>query len=57
VTSSSGSRYPARVARPRGGNSEYLMGRNSGLVASVRAGRIIVTRMPTETAFDGWPVP
>src|SRR5579859_7441028 len=44
-TSSSGRRYPASVASPSGGKSEYLIGRKSGLVASVRAGRIIVTRM------------
>src|SRR5262245_31031270 len=42
LTSSSGFRYPASVARPSGGNNEYLMGRNSGLVASVKAGRIIL---------------
>ena len=45
-TSSSGRRYPASVARPSGGNSEYLIGRKNGLVASVNAGRIIVTRIP-----------
>ncbi|MDH6566428.1 hypothetical protein M2160_001449 [Streptomyces sp. SAI-117] len=33
------------------------MGRNSGLVASVRAGRIIVTRMTVQTLSDRWPVP
>lgn len=44
LTSTSGSRYEASVARPSGGNKEYLIGRNSGLVASVRAGRIIFTR-------------
>src|SRR6185503_5896422 len=38
--SRSGSRYAARVARPRGGKSEYLIGRQYGLVASVNAGRI-----------------
>src|SRR5205823_13354216 len=37
-------RYAASVARPSGGNSEYLIGRKKGLVASVRAGRIIRTR-------------
>src|SRR5437764_9497551 len=42
-TSSSGSRYDASVARPSGGKSEYLIGRNSGLVASVSAGKIILT--------------
>src|SRR5256886_4154072 len=44
--SSSGRRYPASVARPSGGKSEYLIVRKNGLVASVSAGRIIVTRMP-----------
>ena len=33
----------ASVARPSGGKSEYLIGRNSGLRASVSAGRIIFT--------------
>ena len=37
------SRHVTRVARPSGGNSEYLMGRQNGLDASVRAGRIILT--------------
>src|SRR5437868_3956949 len=46
VTSSLSSRYAARVASPNGGNREYLIGRNSGLVASVSAGRIIFTLMP-----------
>src|SRR5256885_1563061 len=45
VISSLSSRYAARVASPNGGNSEYLIGRNSGLVASVSAGRIIFTFM------------
>src|SRR5438093_777219 len=44
-TSSSSSRKPARVASPSGGKSEYLMGRKNGLVASVKAGRIIFTRI------------
>src|SRR3990172_5712546 len=43
VTSSSASRYPSRVARPSGGNNEYLIGLQKGLLASVRAGRIILT--------------
>src|SRR3954470_14149334 len=42
-TSSSSRRYPASVARPSGGKSEYLIGRKNGLVASVSAGRIIFT--------------
>jgi hypothetical protein len=42
---SAGARYAARVASPRGGKREYLMGRNSGLVASVRAGRTNLTNM------------
>src|SRR5437868_5860045 len=46
VTSSLSSRYAARLASPNGGNREYLIGRNSGLVASVSAGRIIFTLMP-----------
>ena len=33
------------MARPRGGKSEYLMGRKNGLSASVSAGRIILTFM------------
>src|SRR6266568_189950 len=44
TASSSGARYAASVARPSGGNSEYLMGRQYGLVASVRAGRMNLTR-------------
>ena len=48
VTSSAPSRYAARVARPNGGKREYLIGRNSGLVASVSAGRIIFTFMGGE---------
>src|SRR5450756_2862448 len=43
VTSSHGSRKPASVARPSGGNKEYLIGRNSGLVTSVNAGSTILT--------------
>ena len=35
---------PASVARPSGGNSEYLIGRQYGLVASVSAGRMNLTR-------------
>src|SRR5688500_5525646 len=42
-TSSSFVMYAASVARPRGGKSEYLIGRKNGLVASVSAGRIILT--------------
>jgi hypothetical protein len=45
VTSSVSSRYAASVARPSGGNREYLIGRKRGLFASVSAGRIIFTRM------------
>jgi hypothetical protein len=45
VTWSPSLRYPARVARPRGGNSEYFIGRQKGLLASVSAGRIILTFM------------
>ncbi len=45
LTSSSAEVYAASVASPKGGNSEYLMGRKSGLVASVSAGRIILMRM------------
>src|SRR5262245_36973593 len=44
VGSSSGRRYAASVARPSGGKSEYLMGRQYGLVASVSAGRMNLTR-------------
>ena len=44
TASSSGRRYAASVARPSGGNSEYLIGRKYGLVASVSAGRTNVTR-------------
>src|SRR6266571_5990565 len=43
--SRSGSKYAARVARPRGGNNEYLIGRQKGLVASVNAGRMSFTRL------------
>src|SRR3990172_1053587 len=43
VTSSFSCKYPASVARPSGGKSEYLIGRQNGLVASVSAGRIILT--------------
>ncbi|HTD60886.1 MAG TPA: hypothetical protein VK679_09555 [Gemmatimonadaceae bacterium] len=32
------------VARPRGGKSEYLIGRKNGLCASVSAGRIIAVQ-------------
>ncbi len=42
-------------ASPSGGNSEYLIGRKNGLVASVSAGRIIFTFMRTSTAFAGAP--
>src|SRR3990170_596809 len=45
LTSSPGPRYPASVASPSGGNSEYLMGLQNGLFASVSAGRIIFTRI------------
>jgi len=41
---SSGERYAASVARPSGGNNEYLIGRQKGLVASVSAGRMNFTR-------------
>src|SRR5438552_4034101 len=51
-TSSSGRRYPASVARPSGGNNEYLIGRKNGLVASVSAGRIMVTRMERGSHTD-----
>src|SRR3990172_7499576 len=44
LTSSPGSRYPASVASPSGGNSEYLIGLQNGLFASVSAGSIIFTR-------------
>src|SRR5439155_13871658 len=44
TASSSGERYAASVARPSGGKSEYLIGRQYGLVASVRAGRMSLTR-------------
>src|SRR6185369_7770282 len=37
--------YAASVASPSGGNNEYLIGRQNGLLASVRAGRIIFTFM------------
>src|SRR5436853_5821439 len=40
-TSKSSSRYPARVAKPNGGKREYLTGLKKGLLASVKAGRII----------------
>ncbi|WP_406383387.1 hypothetical protein [Streptomyces sp. NBC_01618] len=43
--------------RLSGGKSEYLMGQNSGLVASVSAGRIIVTRMTAETREGARSVP
>src|SRR5712691_6209384 len=43
MTSSSAPRYAESVARPSGGKSEYLIGRKNGLVASVRAGKIILT--------------
>jgi len=36
------------VARPSGAKNEYFTGRKSGLSASVRAGRIIFTRMAGE---------
>ena len=56
---------PASVARPSGGNSEYLIGRQNGLVASVSAGRIILTfiarpprrRAPRSRARAGRPAP
>src|SRR5215213_4728021 len=47
-----GSRYAASVARPSGGNNEYLIGRQNGPVASVSAGRIILT-----VRGRGMPVP
>src|SRR6185503_11855641 len=47
--SSASVRYPARVANPSGGNSEYLMGRKNGLCASVSDGRMSLTRMPQTT--------
>src|SRR5262245_31694443 len=43
ISTSSSPRYAASVARPSGGNSEYLIGRQNGLFASVSAGRIILT--------------
>src|ERR1700730_2534521 len=49
--SRSGSRYAARVARPSGGKSEYLIGRQYGLVASVSAGRINFTLLNDRLAF------
>src|SRR5260370_14276963 len=51
--SMSGSRYAARVAKPRGGNNEYLTGRQKGLVASVNAGRMNFTRLIDDLAFTG----
>ena len=36
------------LGAPSGGNSEYLIGRKSGDVASVSAGRIIVMRTRTD---------
>src|SRR6266852_6235784 len=53
VTSASSGRYAARVARPSGGNSEYLIGRKNGLVASVRAGRIILTLITSRNGPRG----
>ena len=50
--SRSESRYAARVAKPRGGNSEYLIGRQKGLVASVNAGRMSFTRLIDGLAFN-----
>src|SRR5262245_4456529 len=50
--SSSGERYAARVARPSGGKSEYLIGRQYGSVASVRAGRISFTRRRRRIALQ-----
>src|ERR1700681_513099 len=44
TASSSERRKAARVANPKGGNKEYLIGRQYGLVASVSAGRINFTR-------------
>src|SRR5215831_17148643 len=44
TASSSARRYAASVARPSGGKSEYLIGRQNGLVASVSAGRMNLTR-------------
>src|SRR5579885_299213 len=43
LTSSSGDKYAARVHKPSGGKREYLIGRKSGLFASVKAGKIIFT--------------
>src|SRR3954453_9000023 len=43
IAQSSAERYAASVARPSGGNSEYLMGRQYGSVASVSAGRMNFT--------------
>src|SRR6266567_8066499 len=40
---SSGDKYAASVANPSGGNNEYLIGRQYGSVASVRAGRMNLT--------------
>src|SRR5215813_10629174 len=53
-TSSSSLRYPARVASPSGGNSEYLIGRQKGLLASVSAGRIILTFIETPPQKSVW---
>ena len=47
AASSSSARWAARVARPSGGKREYLIGRKCGLVASVSAGRIILTLIDT----------
>src|SRR6266496_658953 len=47
VTSLSSFRYAARVAKPRGGKREYLIGLQKGLFASVTAGKIILTFMGT----------
>src|SRR5207237_1532231 len=53
--SRSGSKYAARVARPRGGNNEYLIGRQKGLVASVNAGRMSFTRLIDEFTLSVAP--
>jgi hypothetical protein len=43
VISESSGRYAANVARPKGGKREYLIGLKKGLLASVKAGKIIIT--------------
>ncbi|BCJ31525.1 hypothetical protein Asera_56330 [Actinocatenispora sera] len=45
------------MASPSGGNSEYLIGRSRGLVASVSAGNTIVTLMSGEGTHRMWRFP